>query len=253
LTLPARARTYRNSRGLELDVPYVATADHLVRRMLELAQAGPGDILYDLGCGDGRIVVAGVRDFNVARGIGIDLDPRRIAEANALAQDYKVTPRVTFVEGNLLDFDFHDASVVTMYLLPEVIMPLRPKILALRPGTRVVSHAFDMGDWPADHSETIGDAQLFAWTVPATVAGRWRWRGADGALMTATLVQRFQDVSGTLTVDGVSGRIRRGRVQGDRLTLEAAIGAHPKPFTITGQVGPKTLALESGITAERLG
>lgn len=149
----------------QLDVPYVPTRPAVVEGMLKLANLKKGDVLYDLGCGDGRIVVAAAKNYGVTA-VGFDIDPERIAEANANAKAAGVTDKVKFVNANLFDTDLSKASVITMYLLPTVNMELRPKILALKPGTRIVSHAFDMGDWKADQVEQVDGSTLYFWTVP---------------------------------------------------------------------------------------
>jgi cyclopropane fatty-acyl-phospholipid synthase-like methyltransferase len=155
---------------VRLDAPYVSTPQPVVDEMLRLARLGADDVLYDLGCGDGRIVITAARDFG-ARGVGIDLDPRRIAEANAAARSAGVAGRVRFAVQDLFQTDFSEASVVTLYLFPELNARLRPKLLAeLRPGARVVSHQFGIGDWkPADRgrvwSETM-DHWIYLWIVP---------------------------------------------------------------------------------------
>jgi len=130
-----------------LDVPYVPTPPEVVNRMLEVAQVGPKDFVIDLGSGDGRIAIAAVKNHGARGAMGVDINPERIAEAQANAQEAGVTDKVEFREQNLFETDFSQASVLTMYLLPDVNMVLRPKILELAPGTRVVSHAFDMEDW----------------------------------------------------------------------------------------------------------
>jgi cyclopropane fatty-acyl-phospholipid synthase-like methyltransferase len=143
--LPALAAC--STPGVKLDAPYVSTPDGVVREMLRLAEVGPRDIVYDLGCGDGRIVIAAARDFG-ARGVGIDIDPRRIAEANAGARRAGVQERVRFVVQDLFKSDFSEATVVTLFLFAELNAKLLPKFRAeLRPGTRVVSHQFGIGDW----------------------------------------------------------------------------------------------------------
>jgi precorrin-6B methylase 2 len=149
-----------------LDVPYVPTRPAVVDGMLKLANLKTGDVLYDLGCGDGRIVVAAAKKYGVTA-MGFDIDPERIAEANANAKAAGVTSKVKFVKANLFTTDLSKATVITMYLLPTVNMELRPKILALKPGTRIVSHAFDMGDWKADKTEMVDGSTLYYWTVPA--------------------------------------------------------------------------------------
>jgi SAM-dependent methyltransferase len=153
-----------------LDVPYVPTKTPVVDRMLQMANVKSGDVLYDLGCGDGRIVIAAAKRFGI-RGVGIDIDPERIAEANENARKAGVTHRVKFIQGDLFDADIRDATVVTLYLLPDINLRLRPKLLSeLQPGTRIVSHNYGMGDWTPDRSAklTVDGTEhvVFAWTVP---------------------------------------------------------------------------------------
>ena len=155
---------------LARDVPYVPTPDKVVARMLEIAQVGPNDIVYDLGSGDGRIVITAARKHG-ARGVGIDIDPRRIEEANSQARFNGVSDRARFVVQDLFKTDFSEASVVTLYLFPEMNAKLQPKFRSeLRPGTRIVSHQFGIGDWKPERTETAWsgtvDHQLFLWTVP---------------------------------------------------------------------------------------
>jgi SAM-dependent methyltransferase len=141
--------------GVKLDVPYVSTPTEVVSEMLRLAAVKRGDLLYDLGCGDGRIVIAAALEHG-ARGVGIDIDPRRIAEANAGARRAGVSDRVRFTQQDLFETDFREASVVTVYLYPELNARLKPKFLAeLRPGSRVVSHQFRVGDWRPDEQASI--------------------------------------------------------------------------------------------------
>lgn len=150
----------------KLDVPYVPTRHEVVKGMLEMAGVTENDVLYDLGCGDGRIVITAAKDYG-AKGTGVDIDPERIAEANENAQEAGVTDQVKFVQGNLFEMDFRDATVVTLYLLPDINMKLRPILLEqLKPGTRIVSHAFDMGDWKPEKTITVEGSTLYFWTVP---------------------------------------------------------------------------------------
>lgn len=155
----------------ELDVPYVPTPHDVVARMLEIAKVNSNDVVYDLGSGDGRIVITAAQKRG-ARGVGYDLNPERIKEANENAQKAGVTDRVRFVEGDLFQADIGEATVVTLYLLPDVNLKLRPKLLSeLNPGTRIVSHNYSMGDWQALHSETVkvgpSEHSIFYWEVPA--------------------------------------------------------------------------------------
>ena len=153
-----------------LDVIFVATDLEVVRAMLEAAKVGPGDVVYDLGCGDGRIVITAAQRYG-ARGVGVDLDPERIREARDNAARAGVTDRVTFVQQDLFATDVSAATVVALYLSPEINLRLRPKLLReLRPGSRVVSHQFDMGDWRPERSfeVTVAGAarRVFLWRIP---------------------------------------------------------------------------------------
>ena len=163
-TLPPLAQGAPAAR--EPDVIFVPTPNDVVARMLELAQVTPGDTVYDLGCGDGRIVIAAAQKYG-ARGVGIDIDPHRIAEARENAQRAGVAGRVRFVLGDLFETDISPATVVTLYLLTELNIKLRPKLLAeLRPGTRVVSHAFAMGEWKPERTDDVSGNRVFLWRVP---------------------------------------------------------------------------------------
>lgn len=153
-------------QGPQLDVPYVPTNQKVVDAMLELAGVSDNDVVYDLGCGDGRIVITAAKKYG-ASGRGIDIDPERIREARENARQAGVEDQVEFVEADLFESDFSEASVVTLYLLSSVNMKLRPILLKqLKPGTRIVSHAFDMGDWEPEETRTIDGARIYLWTVP---------------------------------------------------------------------------------------
>ena len=158
------ASSVQTARGP--DVAYAPTPPAVVEAMLELAQVTSDDVVYDLGCGDGRIVVAAAKHRG-ARGVGIDIDPDRITEAVALAEREAVTDQVTFVLDDLFEADFRDATVVMLYLQPEPNLRLRPRLLAeLRPGTRVVSHSYDMGDWEPDEMRRVAGRRIYLWTIP---------------------------------------------------------------------------------------
>jgi trans-aconitate methyltransferase len=148
------------------DVIYVPTPQHVVDAMLKLGKVGKGDVLYDLGSGDGRIPVTAARRFGI-RAYGIDIDPQRIAEANVNARQAGVTHLVEFRQEDLFKSKFTDATVVTLYLLPDLNVKLRPRLLAeLKPGTRIVSHAFDMGTWKPDARVELDGRSIYLWTVP---------------------------------------------------------------------------------------
>lgn len=155
-----------SSPARDPDVIFVPTPEPVVDEMMALARVGPGDVMYDLGCGDGRLVIAAAKR-GAKKAVGVDIDPERIKEARESARTAGVEDKVSFVEGDLFAMDFSDASVVTLYLLPELNLRLRPKLLALRPGTRIVSHAYDMGDWAPEQTVHVAGKTVYAWTVPA--------------------------------------------------------------------------------------
>lgn len=149
------------------DVPYVPTSAGVVDGMLKLAGVKNADVVYDLGCGDGRIVVAAAKNYG-ARAVGVDINPVRIEEAKANAKAAGVENLVRFEENDLFEADIRPATVVMLYLLPDINLKLRPKLLKdLKPGTRIVSHSFDMGDWKPDKEERVDGALIYLWTVPA--------------------------------------------------------------------------------------
>ncbi len=151
--------------GFGGDVPYVPTPPEVVDAMLKMAGVSPSDIVYDLGCGDGRIVVSAAKTYG-AHGTGFDLNPERIKEANENARQAGVTKLVKFIEKNLFETDLREASVVTLYLLPDVNLRLRPKLLReLKVGSRIVSHAFDMGDWKPDKKAEVNGRSIYFWVV----------------------------------------------------------------------------------------
>lgn len=202
-----------------LDVPYVPTDNKIVSAILDLAEVKRGDQLYDLGCGDGRIVVAAAMERG-ARGIGIDMDPMRIAEAMELAGNSMVEHMTDFLEGDLMEADFSDATVVTLYLLDMVNLELRPRLLEeLRPGTRIVSHAFDMADWKPDRHVRLGNINLYKWIVPAMVGGHWQWHTTDGDCYQVSLKQKFQQLSGKAWRNGEQVQLHRALLHGDLLEL----------------------------------
>jgi SAM-dependent methyltransferase len=210
------------------DVPYVPTDDAIARKMLAFAGVTADDVVYDLGCGDGRIVVAAARDFG-ASGVGVDVDPKRVAEAIANAQRAGVSHRTRFVNQSFFDADFADATVVALYLLPEINARLRPRLLSdLRPGTRIVANHFGISDWQPDDTLALGYRNVYRWTVPARVTGRWRCviatpRGGRRHL-TLDLERRYQIVLGTATFDRQPVAVASGRLTGTRLAIRLADG-----------------------------
>jgi SAM-dependent methyltransferase len=213
----------------KLDAPYVATDYEVVDAMLAMAEVKPDDFVVDLGSGDGRILIAAARSHG-ARGLGVDIDPARIAESTANARAARVADRVQFRQQDLFQTPLRDADVLTLYLTQEVNLRLRPRILAeMRPGARVISHDYDMGDWRPDQRERIGAANILLWVVPARVAGTWTLT-ADGQRATLALEQRYQRLDGRATADGSSSRVEQGQVYGDRIRFIANLGEGRRTF-----------------------
>lgn len=215
--------------GQDLDVPYVPTPDKVVEHMLDMVDVQPSDYVIDLGSGDGRIVIAAAK--RGASGHGIDLDPKRVKEARRNAITNGVDKQIMFIKGNIFNTDFSKASVITMYLLPSVNKKLRPELLnRLEPGTKIVSHSFDMGKWKPDKKEVVEIAgrsrshQIYYWVVPAKVEGTWSW-SANGKKFIMDIVQNFQKINVTLT-DGNDNmyNIRKAELHGKRLTVRATKG-----------------------------
>lgn len=163
---PAEPQAAAQAPARTPDVIFVPTPEEVVAAMLDVAKVNGNDFVYDLGCGDGRIVIAAAKKG--ARGVGIDIDPQRIAEAKANAEKAAVTDRVTFLEADLFTTDISQASVVTLYLLPTLNVKLMPKLMKeLKPGTRIVSHAFDMGEtWPPEQTLEVNGRKVYYWTIP---------------------------------------------------------------------------------------
>jgi hypothetical protein len=199
------------------DVVWVPTSQTLVDKMLDMAKVTPQDYLIDLGSGDGRTVITAAR--RGARALGIEYNPDMVELSKRNAAADGMSAKVTFMKADLFESDFSQATVVTMFLLPEINLKLRPKILDLKPGTRVVSNTFTMEDWTPDETATVNGectswCTALLWIVPAKVEGTWRL--SDGEL---TLKQTFQMVSGTLTAGGRSRTISDGRLHGDEISF----------------------------------
>jgi len=169
VALSAAAQTAAPQKELRApDVIFVPTPQEVVEAMLEVAKVGKGDVLYDLGSGDGRIPITAAQKYRIARGIGIDINPERIKEANENLRKARVGDRVRFVNADLFETDLSDATVITLYLLPTLNLKLLPKLLKeVKPGTRVVSHAFDMGSWKPQQTLKVGTRSVYFWTIPA--------------------------------------------------------------------------------------
>jgi SAM-dependent methyltransferase len=199
------------------DVMWLPTPDAMVVRMLQAAKTTRDDIVYDLGAGDGRIPIAAAKEFG-AKAVGIEYDKDLAALARRNAERAGVAEKVTIIQGDIFKEDFSAASVVSLYLLPDLNQQLRPQLLRMKPGTRVVSHLWDMGEWEPDDTLRAGDSEAFVWIVPAQVGGRWTMRDShdrwDGDL---DITQQFQRIGGTLTIRGVTQPLLGAYVQGATL------------------------------------
>jgi hypothetical protein len=207
-----------------LDSPFVPTNQATVEAMLRIANVTASDYLIDLGSGDGRILITAARQYG-ARGLGVDLDPELVKESIANARMTGVADRARFEQRDLFDTEISKASIVTLYLLPEVNMKLRPRLLAqLRPGTRVVSHGFGLGDWQPDVKLSVRGtgSEVFFWVVPADVAGKWSARiAAPDATQRLEIEfrQRYQEIEGSARRDGKLAHVRDARIDGDRISF----------------------------------
>ena len=210
--------TYVPKRGqMGKDVMWLPTSDDLVFKMLDAAQVGPQDELVDLGAGDGKIPIAAARQFG-ARAWGIEYNKDLAALAQRNAQRAGVAERVRIVHGDIFKEDFSKATVVTMYLLEELNAQLRPTILAMKPGTRVLSNTFSMGDWEPDQVIRVTNGTGYFWTVPANVAGLWTLSGLDeNGNATLKLDQTFQRLGGSLTLQGKTQNLLGARIEGSVL------------------------------------
>ncbi|HEX2869333.1 MAG TPA: methyltransferase domain-containing protein [Ignavibacteriales bacterium] len=205
-------------------VPYVPTPYDVVEGMLKLANVTENDVVYDLGCGDGRIVVTAASKYG-AHGLGVDNNPVRVKESRENAEQNGVKDRVQILEQNLFKTDLSKATVVTLYLLSDINIKLRPKLFdELRPGTRVVSNSFDMDEWQPDQMNLVSGRTLYMWKIPANTSGRWEWiipNGSSNEHYVLTMNQKFQKVSGTLDIGKETYQIMNPRLDGD--TLEFSI------------------------------
>jgi SAM-dependent methyltransferase len=200
------------------DVIWVPTPDLLVERMLQMAQVGPKDFVVDLGSGDGRTVIAAAKKFH-ARSLGIEYNPDMVELSRRNAEREGAADAAKFVQGDIFASDFSAATVVTLYLLDELNLRLRPKLLEMKPGTRLVSNEFDMGDWQPDETSSINDHSAYLWVVPAKVGGNWKLEhdiGADDDPV-LSLTQKFQKVEGAIVSKSRRLGLRDVRLHGDRL------------------------------------
>ena len=246
------------------DVPYVPTPYEVVDEMLEMAEVTESDILYDLGCGDGRIVITAARRLGT-RGYGVDIDPERIQECHSNAESADVQSLVTFLNQDLFETDFSRASVLTLYLLNSVNMRLRPKILAeLKPGTRVVSHDFSMGEWKAEQKvDLMVDYRIhnvYFWVVPANASGKWRFSQPSdlpAVPFTLNLQQKFQEIEGHVADRNQVIRLKSADLTGARIAFsfnrDTQDRAQNLSFegTVKGHTMEGTLTVLSGETNKK--
>lgn len=207
------------------DVIWVPTPDALVTRMLTAARVTKDDIVYDLGAGDGKIAIAAAKQFG-ARAWGIEFNPDMAELARRNAKRAGVDNLVTIITGDIFKEDFSKATVVTMYLLPDLNLRLRPIILKMKPGTRVTSHQFHMGDWAPDEKFNVEYRDAYLWYVPAQVEGTWTFReeGGNPAEGTVAFSQRYQKVGGTVTVGGKTQPLLGAALRGDKLAFSFVDG-----------------------------
>jgi SAM-dependent methyltransferase len=199
------------------DVVWVPTTNELLAIMLKTAKVNSNDLVYDLGSGDGRIAIAAAKDFG-ARAVGIEFNPAMAELAQRNVNRSGLGDRVKIINGDIFVEDFSKATVVTMYLLPELNIALRPTILKMKPGTRVTSHAFDMGDWDAD-IEIDGPARAFYWVVPAPVEGEWLISGMEPRRTILKLSQNYQKIGGTLQIGADSYPLLNPKLDGATLSF----------------------------------
>jgi hypothetical protein len=251
------------------DVVYVPTPQIVVDEMLRMAKVGPQDFVIDLGSGDGRIVITAAKKYG-ARGFGVDLDPQLLKMSNEAAQREGVADRAKFVEQNLFETDLSQATVITSYLLPEMNEKLRPKILSLKPGTRVVAHDYHMGEWHADEMHTLdvpekkvgnpGKSYVYSWIVPAKIAGRWnaQVKGGSPASWDFEFEQRFQMFDGTASAAGQKVAVRQSKLEGDQINFVVAgksgdrAARHNFRGTVKGDTMDGILVVGEGAAQKRL-
>lgn len=219
MSLLAPAANAATAAVLDVPTPYVPSTQSNVDEMLRLAAVRPGDVVYDLGSGDGRVVISAARDWG-ARGVGIELDPKLVAESRELAKRDGVADRVSFREGDVLKASIGDATVVTMYLLTPLVNRLQPRLLAeLKPGTRIVAHDYGFAEWKPDRHVHVSK-NFYLYVVPAPAAGKWQLTmslPAGAREYELELAQRFQEIKGGARVTGGYLPAFEAKLTGDRI------------------------------------
>jgi SAM-dependent methyltransferase len=231
------------------DVVWVPTFDAVVLAMLGVAQVTPRDLVLDLGAGDGRIAIAAARAPFGARAVGIEYDPDLAKRAACLVEAEGLADRVRIVEGDIFREDFGKASVVTLYLLPQLNLCVRHRLLAMEPGTRVVSHQYAMADWKPDQSVQIQGRDVYLWVVPARVDGVWDFQDSRGTTFTIELRQTFGTLFGEITRGGVPEPLRSATVRGLELRFTYDAAGTAVDFSGTVRGGEITGALLTGAAA----
>jgi len=236
------------------DVVYVPTPQVVVNRMMAMARVGPADFVIDLGSGDGRQLITAVAKFGARGGRGYDLDDELLRQANDNAKKQGVAERVTFEKRNMFETDVSAASVITLYLLPDLNLRLRPKLLAeLRPGSRIVSHDYNMGDWRAEEAVTMqvpekqvgnpGVSYVYLWIVPANVSGTWQWKLPGGQPVEMSVRQRLQEIEVRGTAGGKPVNVTLATVRGEDLRITAMVDINGRTLRhdFTGKVRGDTV------------
>jgi hypothetical protein len=235
------------------DVIWVPTSEKAVQRMLEMAKVGPGDFLIDLGSGDGRIVIAAAQHHG-ARGFGVDLNPEMVKLSEFRAQQARVSDRAKFYVRDIFQTDLKQATVVTLYLLTELNLRLRPSLLKLTPGTRIVANTFDMGEWEADEFDTSMASSLRLWIVPAQVSGAWTWSvtvNGKPRQFELDMNQQFQRISGVVKLGQQRLRLRDAKLRGDQVSfvlLEEQHTDHGVRYDFSGRAKGSTIEGEVSVS-----
>jgi hypothetical protein len=243
------------------DVIWVPTLDALVTAMLKAAKVGPDDYVIDLGAGDGKIPIAAAKQFG-ARALGVEFNPQMVQLARCYIRSEGLTDKVRVMQGDIFATDFSEATVLTLYLLSDINLKLRPRILQLKPGTRVVSNTFKMGDWSPDEfiESEIGNTRAYLWIVPAEVEGEWEFREESGSdTFSIRLQQHYQELQATMSSSAPMRTIRDARLRGADLELTFGAGNPPKlegvvtgdSIRLTGTNDGRTVTYVGTRTTER--
>jgi hypothetical protein len=247
----AQQQQYQPSIGQAgKDVIWVPTPEELIQALYDLAKVSPSDYLIDLGSGDGPWVIAAAK--RGARALGVEYNPDMVELARSKAKKEGVSDKASFVNGDIFEADFSQATVITMYLLPDLNMKLRPKILEMKPGTRVLTNSFTMEDWEPDQSVNVQGRTGYMWTVPAKVAGSWTWQTASGPTE-LTLRQNFQKIEGSLKMNGKDLPLKNAKLEGARISFAAGenqASTHEYAGTVNGNTISGTTKIGTGPEAK---